>query len=290
MRLGALVAALLCAATTLGAAGEAPAAEVPVFAGETKIVGRSSGSSTLRLVRDVEIPVKQLHDLVVVNGRGRAYGVVVSGAETRNRDALVAVVNFAFCGRRCTAEQDGAGYGFFSADFDEESIELPRGLYTVALIADGSKTVAELRLPGLAGSTTLSPSSSIPSPKGEEVVISGEDTTTVYSGGSAFDVRSRVFSASALRLERTASAGGGFGACFYDEGEIPDAAAFAPGCPGGTNSLVADALIGPGFPTKSVFASALVFEEQGTAGHGNWYTGATIEKADAISVQVPLGP
>jgi hypothetical protein len=90
-----------------------------------------------------------------------------------------------------------------------------------------------------------------------------------------------------MRVNRSIMAGSSSGACFY-EGGVPEVAAFAPGCPGGTTSLVADAVLAPsGFPY--VLASALVFEERGRAGHGNWFTGGGVDEVGAVSVQVPLG-
>jgi hypothetical protein len=87
----------------------------------------------------VDIPTAQIHDYLEVTGRGRVYGFVLAGAERRTRKAFVSVISYSFCGRRCTAERDGATYGYFNDDLESGLIELPRGLYTVALIADGSK-------------------------------------------------------------------------------------------------------------------------------------------------------
>lgn len=282
----AIATSLIALALPLAQSAPAPAAPLPRLAGATTITGTATASTLVRLDRAIQVPADELHDRVEVNGRGRAYGIVLAGAERRTRDAFLSVINFSFCGRSCTSERDGAAYGFFNNDVESGLIELPAGLYQVAIIADGSKVAAKLSLPGLSGSTVIRPASRTSGPSSEKVVVSGDDSKAIYSGGSTFRVQDRVFSASALRVKRSLATGGVFGACFYEDG-LPSAGAFAPGCPGGANNLFLDAVVGP-VPTEYVFASALVFSEQGPAGHGNWFGGGAIEDADAVSVQVPL--
>lgn len=282
----AIAVSLAALALPLARSVPAPAAPLAKLAGATTIAGTTTASTLVRLDRSVRLAADELHERVEVSGRGRAYGVVLAGAERRTRDAFLAVINFSFCGRSCTSQRDGAAYGFFNDDVESGLITLPAGLYQVALIADGAKVAAKLSLPGLPGSTVIRPTSRTSGPSSEKVVVSGNDTKTVYAGGSTFRVRDRVFSASALRVKRSLATGGAFGACFYEDG-VPPAGAFAPGCPAGANSLFLDAVVGP-VPTEYVFASALVFSAKGRAGHGNWFAGSTVEDADAVSIQVPL--
>lgn len=282
----AIAASLVALALPLAPAAPAPAAPLARLAGATTITATTTASTLVRLDRPVRVPADEVHERVEVSGRGRAYGIVVAGAERRTRDAFLSVINFSFCGRSCTAQRDGAAYGFYNNDVDSGLIELPAGLYQVVLIADGHKVVTKLSLPDLRGSTVIRPGSRTSGPSSEKVVVSADDSKAIYSGGSTFRVQDRVFSASALRVKRSLATGGAYGACFYEDG-VPSAGAFAPGCPGGANSLFFDAVVGP-VPTEYVFASALVFSEQGQAGHGNWFAGGAIEDADAVSVQVPL--
>lgn len=206
-----------------------------VLANRTIVTGGDSVAATVTLPRDVKLdallrfrgaegPTPQ----VSIAGEGRVAGVALVEQGTRTPAFFIAG-RF----RGCSARGCGSSwrpYNFlYTHRGGSRRVTLPKGVYTLHLIADGSRVRTTLTLPGLSGSVALNPGrasgASVVSPS---VEVEGPGTFASWRDRLAIPRNSFVLTS----IRGIADAYAGFRAyeCGYEKGlPAPEPVAFAPG-------------------------------------------------------------
>ena len=283
------VAVLLLALLASSSRVPAAAAGSSPLKGQNVISGNRTKLMQVVLPADVDMPTRRLGRTVDIAGAGRAAGfALIARRPVDGVRHLYSVVRAGFCGVEACAPgaTERASFLFFDGDerTDDATIELPAGDYLLYVIADGAPVTVTLRLPGLTGQARMRPAT-VADFEVTEPTVSAHEThsSTVYSNGDSFDMSGpESFSFNALRIQAAAWGGGQIGHCIYDEDPPPAPAAFAPGCPAGTNVPVTDAVAAP-VPSVRIYATGVARYDPGVLGHGSWYaSAAAVEEADAV--------
>jgi hypothetical protein len=275
---GVLCALLL--AGVLSGSGEslAQARSGPDLKGVSTIVGSRPSVMRVNIPDRLVLPLDDaVADLIDIKGEGRATGfVLLSAADSSTGSfSMYGGVVMSGCEKAaCKApREERAGSIVYAGrtDKDETQVELPAGPYDLYLIADGAPVRVRLRIPGLGGRATYKPTTEVSKfVTTPDEVVQESSTGATYSAGSRIDVKGReAVVLGLLRLRTAAWTTGAVGHCVYADDPPPSPAAFAPGCPAGSNTLVSDTLVNP-FPLTHMYLHASAFAT-GKGGFGVWY-------------------
>lgn len=258
----------------------------------------------VRLTRSLALPLtgKGLDRIISLDEAGRATGFLLEGHDIDHPDGwpLFGYWSMAFC-ESSDCEPDKREHFPFgtllaSGSVDDEenptTLYLPKGDYTLHVIADRSPVRVDLTLPGLEGKASFRPRT----PEAPGVITPTETQFTdpmrlIYSNGD--DVTfggTAAFAITAVRIRSDATVSQAVGHCLYQQQPPPRPAGFAPGCPAGTNFLVGNLVVSP-FPTEFAYIGYFLFPSSQIRGIGTWYAAASVvTQGDAIAFGIDLGP
>lgn len=186
-----LVVGALTLTTSLAvpAVAHTPSRQAPSLAGVNRFVGSTSATMTVELPRPAHVTIDDIH----VSGAGRFLGFVMESTSGSYPRAFVQLINEGMCARPgCRGPFKNLGSGCVCVQSNDGTRQtttdgtLPAGLYRVYFIADGATAHVRLRLPGLDGVRTLTPSGPIsaridvPAPE----VAEPADGPLIYSAGT----------------------------------------------------------------------------------------------------------
>lgn len=301
----------LCVATTLGmpAGGrEKSASAAKVLAGRTIISGSKTAATQVRLPRRVRIPRPRggwdgpFPD-IALSGKGRIVGFYLTRRKVADFNLpYLLSYRVRFCAKRgCRSQRSYQFvYGKQGGPPDESGdshgdILLPAGNYLLYLIADGSPATIRLRLHGLAGTTSIRPSSpvdsgfSLPTPNNSTTVPGGN--AFWYGHEANFQGKAGIF-IGVLRMRVENWARLRWGDCLYEPAIPPPPAplAYSPECPGGISTSVARNFVPP-INRELKYPFLVLVGLGGRWGWGQFFEGVfTKAEYQTISFHLDLDP
>lgn len=280
MRAGA--AALMLAATTLAvdlyAQPAAQAASAVALAGRTHLSGTSTAAIKVLIPRDARIDLRPKANDLAIDGKGRLTGFVLTAANVADIDRPTVV---ALDAKAC--DTDGRCMNrpvrtFTRGNTSSQSAKLPKGPYLLYLVTDGKPVSVDISIAGLSGSTSLAPTKSVHAGIDQPEEVITETTNTIYSNGRSIDVDGpSTMWLTMMTMSGEAWAAGSYGHCIYRGEPPPPPIGFAPGCPAGGGSAIADTVTQP-MPYERVGGSLTFAAPGGRWSFGDYYV--TAAKAD----------
>lgn len=261
-------------ALTLGLAAVASAGGTSVAAGTVRrgaplagtvtLTGRTSG------YLDVRLPVAATLDHVSglsVSGGGRWAGFFLTDSKPNGVRLL---------GGRAEGSKLGTYLMPLQGIARTGALRLPAGSYRLYLLTDRTAATVTLRLRGLAGRTSLTPSRRVPfdlytpaataiSPGGGNVVVAGA-AGTLRGPGVAFDFLRTVNSH--FQASNTVF-------CFYTSRPPSTPLAYAPGCPAAVTPIITVVAPGVGRSEGAVYSAGADLPE-GDYGQGFNFVSAAV--------------
>lgn len=211
------------------------------------IVGTDSSVMLVRLPEDAYLahqPFGSNPD-VEISGRGRLLGVVLTKEEEEHAfqgPAIFAGLWHACSERGCSSgKKRSLEQQFLNTSEVRERgdrVFLPAGDYRLFLIADGARAVVRLRLHGLEGSTTLSPSKPADVHlENPEAQISSSPLGVVHAAGRTRRLQGRGLGFALAWSNSPISVYGRRGVCVYRGiPPVPESLAYSPSCGGETGA------------------------------------------------------
>ena len=184
-------------------------------------------------------------------------------------------------------------FNFDFAKWYDGELELAPGRYDLYLIPDRSPVTITLRLHGLQGTTTVSPSTPVDSelafPPSRLRGTTGENEN-VYWGGHDYDLKREGILFNALWLRTTFHLSGQYQFCYYERVKPIEPVAYAPGClVDGRIGLANDRYVMASPDTKLLFEGFGVVKP-GPYGLGVWYaTQSVVEEAGYLTLAFEVG-
>lgn len=269
---GAVVAVMLVAATTgfltISSQTDVRAAAPISLAKRSVLSGDKTAALKIRIPRTTTIDLRAKTSGVRIEGAGRLYGFVLTGANVADsaRPTLVALDT-----KMCSDNDDCVKRSvrtFSRGDTSGPVAKLPRGNYILYLIADGEPVTVRISAKGLKGSAAFRPRLPVHSEIDDPTAHIQEVTNTVYSNGRSVDFRGEsAMWMTLLRMSGDAWVAGAYGHCIYRGDPPPPPGGFAPGCPSGGGAAIADVVVQPVQYEK--YGGSLTFATPG----GRWAFG-----------------